>query len=83
MKSKLETQLKERNKNLREGETIVYSDTKNYNRYMVISDQEVLTGDIQIVDLNDDGTFDKYSKSQRIINLYTLQYGWSLEGEKC
>ncbi len=78
MKSKLEKQINKRKKNVREGEILVYSDQDNYNKYMVISDQEVLTGDIMIVDLNEDGTFDKYGDSQQIININELQYGWEL-----
>jgi len=78
MKSKLEKQIENRNKNVVAGETLVYSDQDNYNKYMVISDQEVLTGDILIVDLNEDGTFEKYGDSQQIININNLQYGWAL-----
>ena len=79
MKSQLETQLNERNQNLREGEIIIYSDNCNFNRYMVISDQEVLTGDIQIVELSDFKKNGKYCNSMRTINLYSLQYGWQLK----
>ncbi len=79
MKSKLEMQLDARNQNLKEGEVIVYSDMCNYIRYMVIADQEVLTGDIQIVELADDGSFEKYCDSMRTININDLQYGWQLK----
>lgn len=46
---------------------------------MVITDQEVMTGDIQIVDLNEDGSFEKYGKSQRIINIFETKEVWELE----
>ena len=82
MKSKLQEQIIERNQNVKEGEILVYSDNCNYNRYMVISDQEVLTGDIQIVELSDFDKNGKYCKSMRIINLYNLQYGWQLHSRK-
>ena len=78
MKSRLENQVEERNENVKEGEILVYSDMCNYNRYMVISNQEVMTGDIQIVELKADGTFDRYCDSMRIININNLQYGWHL-----
>lgn len=78
MQSKLETQITERNKNVKAGEIIVYSDCCNYNRYVATSDQEVLTGDIQITPLNDDGSFDRFGELE-IINLRSMQYGWQLE----
>jgi hypothetical protein len=79
MESLLEQQIEERKKNLTSGEVIVYSDNCNYNRYLVLNDYEVLTGDVLVQRLPDSED-DSYGEPE-IITFGNLQYGWQLSRE--